>query len=60
MGQNYHEILKVEKQMGSFGPMKIALLLRNLYEMVIEVVMFVIDWNNYFYRKRNEKCVKVP
>lgn len=29
VGQNYHEILKVEKKIGSYGPMKIVMLLKN-------------------------------
>jgi hypothetical protein len=29
VGQNYHEIVKVEKKMSNYGPMKIVMLLRN-------------------------------
>lgn len=53
VGQSYHEIVKIEKNVCNYGPIKIGLFLRNLGDRVMEIVMFVVDWNNYFYRKRN-------
>jgi hypothetical protein len=53
VADNNYEIVNVCKNLSSYGPFRLALLVKNLKEGIYEIVVFLIDWNNYFYRKRN-------
>lgn len=53
VGRTQHDILRVECFVATYGPMRVGVLVRNVDERVLELLIFVVDWSNYFYRTRD-------
>lgn len=59
VADNHYEIVDVKKSVSNYGPFRIAVLVKNETNKLYEVIVFLIDWNNYFYNKRHQACINL-